>query len=259
MGKLYSFVIPTYNRAHCILNSISSILNQNTINFEIIIVDDGSTDDTKNIIMNQLHNDKIKYFHYENNQGANFAKNLGALNSNGEYLIFLDSDDMLASQNSLSKIEEDLANNNYPSLAMFACIDLSQNITISQENFKGFVSYSDYFTQKYKGEYLPVVKKSIFLRINFFGDIIGGEGITWNLITKEIGKIFISNTIVRIYDNKGTDRLSFFNKKNFIRIRNVFIKDLKINYKDYLKFYKLGFILILFKIIYYQFRYFLNK
>lgn len=259
MSKLYSFVIPTYNRAHCILNSISSILNQNTINYEIIIVDDGSTDGTKNIIMNHLNNDKIKYHHYENNQGANFAKNLGALKSNGDYLIFLDSDDILASENSLSKIEEDLSNNNYPSLAMFACIDLSQRITISQVNFKGVVSFSDYFSQKFKGEYLPVVKKSDFLRINFFIDINGGEGITWNLIAKETGNIFISNTIARIYDNKGTDRLSYFNKKNFIRVRNVFIKDLKINYKDYLRIYKVGFVLVILKIIYYQLRFFLNK
>ena len=259
MNKLYSFVIPTYNRAHCILNSISSILSQNTVNYEIIIVDDGSTDDTNKIIVNQIHNDKIKYYHYEKNQGANFAKNLGALKSNGEYLIFLDSDDILASKNTLNEIEEDLSNNNYPSLAMFACIDLSQNITISKENFKGFVSYGDYFRQKYKGEYLPVVKRSDFIRINFYEDITGGEGITWNLITKEIGKIFISNTIARIYDNKGTDRLSYLNKKNFLRIRNVFIKDIIINYKDYLKIYKLGFILVIIKIIYYQVRFFLNK
>jgi len=259
LSKFYSFVIPTYNRAHCILNSISSILNQSTINYEILIVDDGSTDGTEYIIMNHLHSDKIKYYHYEKNQGANFAKNLGALKANGEYLIFLDSDDILASQNSLRQIEEDLSNSNYPSIAMFACIDLSQNITNLQKNFKGFVSFNDYFTQKFKGEYLPVVKKSDFLRINFFVDIIGGEGITWNMITKETGNIFISNTIVRIYDNNGTDRLSHFNKKNILRVRNVFIKDLKVSYKDYLKIYKKGFFLVILKIFYYHVRFFLKN
>lgn len=252
MNKTFSFIIPTYNRAHCILNTISSILNQSYLEYEIIIVDDGSTDDTRIVLKSLAHNVKIKIFRYDINRGANFAKNFGAKKASGDYLIFLDSDDTLASNTSLINIENELFENDYPNLAMFACKDLTNNFTFSKINFKGFVSYIDYFTGKYKGEYLPIVNKDNFLQINFFEDIIGGEGITWCLLTKKNDNLYISNTITRIYDNKGTDRLSFLNKKNTLRIRNVFIKDLKVNYKDYLNLYKIGFVSVILKIFYYQ-------
>jgi glycosyltransferase involved in cell wall biosynthesis len=256
--KTYSFIIPTYNRAHCILNTISSILNQSYLEFEIIIVDDGSTDDTQIILKTIANNVKIKIFHYGNNRGANFAKNFGADKAIGDYLIFLDSDDILSSNSSLIDIENELSENGYPNLAMFPCKDLNNNSTVSKINYKGFVDYKNYFTNKFKGEYLPIVNKDNFLQIKFFEDIIGGEGITWCLLTKINNNLYISNIIARIYNNTGLDRLSFLNKKNLLRIRNVFIKDLKVNYKDYLSIYKFGFILVVLKIVYYQIIYFLK-
>lgn len=252
MNKLYSFIIPTYNRSHCILNTISSILNQSYLKYEIIIVDDGSTDDTQDILKNFSDNIKIKIFNYFTNKGANFAKNFGAEKAIGDFLIFLDSDDTLASTNSLINIENELSKNNYPNLAMFACKDLNNNSTVSKINFKGYVGYKDYFTRKFKGEYLPVVNRKSFLQVKFFEDIVGGEGITWCLITKKNNNLYISNTITRIYDNKGVDRLSYPTKKNILRIRNVFIKDLTINYIDYLSIYKTGFLFVVLKIFYYQ-------
>ena len=252
MNKTYSFIIPTYNRAHCILNTISSILHQSYLDFEIIIVDDGSTDDTQIIFKSLTDNVKIKYLRYDTNRGANFAKNYGAEKAIGDYLIFLDSDDTLVSNSTLINIENELFDNDYPNLAMFACKDLTNNFTFFKINFKGFVNYKDYFTGKFKGEYLPIVNKDSFLQIKFFEDIIGGEGITWCLLTKKNFNLYISNTITRIYDNIGADRLSFPNKKNTLRIRNVFIKDLKVNYKDYLSIYKIGFMSVILKIFYYQ-------
>jgi glycosyltransferase involved in cell wall biosynthesis len=252
LKKKYSFIIPTYNRAHCILNTIESILNQTYLEYEIIVVDDGSTDDTKFILKSLFHNVKFKFFSYENNKGANYAKNFGAEKAIGDYLIFLDSDDILASSTSLDNINNELYNNNYPKISMFACKDLTNNFTISKINFKGVVSYQDYFIGKFKGEYLPIVNKGKFLQTKFFEEIIGGEGITWCLLTKKSGNLYISNTITRIYDNKAEDRLSYPNKKNTLRIRDVFIKDLKVNYKDYLSVYKIGFFMVIIKIIYYH-------
>jgi glycosyltransferase involved in cell wall biosynthesis len=89
----FSIIIPTYNRALFIEKTIRSVLNQNYRNFEIIIVDDGSTDNTAEIIKN-INSDKIKYFKIENSERG-VARNYGIKHSTGDYVTFLDSDDIL--------------------------------------------------------------------------------------------------------------------------------------------------------------------
>lgn len=96
MNYLVSLIIPTYNYGEFISNAIVSILKQTYDNYEIIVVDDGSTDGTKNIVKS-FKNNKIKYI-YQENQGANVARNRGFKESSGEYIIFLDSDDILGSK-----------------------------------------------------------------------------------------------------------------------------------------------------------------
>lgn len=87
-----SVIIPTYNREITIERSIKSVLNQTYQNWELIIIDDGSTDNTKNIINPYLNSKRIKYF-YKKNGGVATARNLGIKKSNGDYIAFLDSDD----------------------------------------------------------------------------------------------------------------------------------------------------------------------
>ncbi len=90
---LFTIVIPTFNRAHRILTTINSILAQNYYNFEIKIIDDGSTDDTKEIIL-ALKDPRITYFKKKNEERA-IARNFGIDRANGDYITFLDSDDIL--------------------------------------------------------------------------------------------------------------------------------------------------------------------
>ena len=90
MGKpLISVMMPTYNNAKYIKQAIESIYAQNYDNIEIIVVDDGSTDNTKEIV--QQYKD-IKYFYIEH-KGIPFARNTALEKSTGEYIAFLDSDD----------------------------------------------------------------------------------------------------------------------------------------------------------------------
>lgn len=89
--NLVSVIIPTYNRAHTLPRSIESVLNQSYSNFELIIVDDGSTDETADVIK-QYNDSRIRYFHTEN-RGACAARNFGIKKARGEYISFQDSDD----------------------------------------------------------------------------------------------------------------------------------------------------------------------
>lgn len=86
-----SVIIPTFNRAQWISCAINSVLSQTYSDYEIIVVDDGSTDNTKSVI-ELYQNPKIKYF-FQNNSGVSSARNKGISESSGDWLAFLDSDD----------------------------------------------------------------------------------------------------------------------------------------------------------------------
>lgn len=89
-----SVVIPTYNREKLILDTLNSILNQECKDVEIVIVDDGSKDKTKEVLDPYLNkNNNIKYI-YKENTGVSDTRNVGIKNSSGKYIAFLDSDDV---------------------------------------------------------------------------------------------------------------------------------------------------------------------
>jgi glycosyltransferase involved in cell wall biosynthesis len=87
---LISVIIPTYNRRDFITKAIDSIFAQGAWNTEIIVIDDGSSDDTANLLEPYKH--AIHYI-YQENRGVSAARNRGVAESRGEYLAFLDSDD----------------------------------------------------------------------------------------------------------------------------------------------------------------------
>lgn len=91
-SPLVSVIIPTYNREKTILRAIESVKNQTYTNWEIIIIDDKSTDNTEKIIKNQI-NKSIRYYKNDKNLGGSVSRNIGAKYANGDFFAFLDSDD----------------------------------------------------------------------------------------------------------------------------------------------------------------------
>jgi len=91
---LVSIIIPTYNRSQYLKRAINSVLNQTYDNIELIIVDDNSNDDTMFIIKN-FKDKRIRYIKNLRNMGSSFSRNEGLAISKGEYINFLDDDDIL--------------------------------------------------------------------------------------------------------------------------------------------------------------------
>lgn len=89
---IISIIVPTYNRGHLIEKTILSLLSQTDNRYEIIIVDDGSTDNTESIIASYL-SDKLFYYKKENAERA-AARNFGTQKARGEYINWFDSDDL---------------------------------------------------------------------------------------------------------------------------------------------------------------------
>ena len=97
---IFSVIIPCYNCQDTIKRTINSVLNQTFKDFEIIFVDDGSSDSTKSIIFDSLESKEVsfKYF-FQENMGPSYARNKAVSNARGKYLAFLDSDDSWHEEN----------------------------------------------------------------------------------------------------------------------------------------------------------------
>lgn len=90
---MFSIIMPAYNSGRFIDKSIESVLRQTYQDFELIVINDGSKDNTQNVVESYINTDKrIKLINIENN-GVSNARNIGIKNSVGEYISFLDSDD----------------------------------------------------------------------------------------------------------------------------------------------------------------------
>ena len=118
MNKLVSIIVPCYNQAHFLGESLQSVLNQTYSNWECIIVNDGSQDNTKSIADSWCNNDKRFKYLEKTNGGLSSARNAGITISKGEYILPLDADDILH-ESFLSTLVPEL--NNDDALAIVSC------------------------------------------------------------------------------------------------------------------------------------------
>lgn len=94
--KLISIIVPIYNKEKYISKCLDSILQQDYYNFEIIIIDDGSTDNSSHIVKDYCSKNKNIKYYFQTNQGVSAARNKGLDLVSGEYIIFIDADDYIS-------------------------------------------------------------------------------------------------------------------------------------------------------------------
>lgn len=126
MNKLVSIIVPCYNSSRFIRQCIDSVLNQSYSNWEMLIVDDCSTDKSRDIILKySKSNKKIKTFFLEKNVGPAEARNIAINNATGKYIAFLDSDDVWRKH----KLERQInfMNNNKISFSFTSYQPISEN------------------------------------------------------------------------------------------------------------------------------------
>ncbi|MCX7843058.1 MAG: glycosyltransferase family 2 protein [Clostridia bacterium] len=210
----FSIITPTYNRGYIITRAINSVLKQKYGEWELIIVDDGSTDNTKEVINRYINNERIKYISYTNNNGVNYARNKGIAAASGDIITFLDSDDEFT-DNALDvarKVAEEYSKNE---VFMFPTITNLGDKAAYVNGDKLNISYIDYIKEeKINGEFLFFVRKKVFFDNLFPTEINGGEGILWQQIIKKYGAICI-NKPIRVYwqDTDSLLRPKVINRK----------------------------------------------
>ncbi len=143
---LFSIIIPTFNRAELIYACVKSIVDQRNVKFEIIIVDDGSTDNTSYIVA-QLKDDRVNYIKTPNRErGA--ARNAGLRIANGLYVNYFDSDDIL--NPCLFHLSKFIVENKYPDVIYGLIENVSgtgdsiEVINPSSSNFKSSILYNNF-------------------------------------------------------------------------------------------------------------------
>lgn len=131
-----SIIISLYNLENYISQCLDSLINQIFDDYEIIIVNDGSTDNSEDICKNYLSYGKnVKYFH-KTNGGASSARNFGLQNCSGDYIIFMDGDDYWDNANALELINSKIENK--PDIIIFGCKDFDEKtgeLSVSRNSY----------------------------------------------------------------------------------------------------------------------------
>lgn len=217
---MISVLTPTYNRGYIISKAYESLVNQTDLDFEWIVVDDGSSDDTESIIKKFINDNKIKikYIKKENG-GKHSAINLGVKKAKGEYVLILDSDDIFL-PNAISDVKKywkEYKNNDNVGVLSFLRVfpnnkkigtPMKEDIVISDN-----IEYR--YNKNVKGDMSESYRKEILLNNPFpiyENERFLSEAIIWNKIALDYKTVFINKAICMC--DYLTDGLS----KNFLKL-----------------------------------------
>ena len=200
----YSIITPVYNRADCIGNCIESVQKQNGVDYEHIIVDDGSTDATGEILKEyEKHDSHIRVISFSRNKGVNSARNVAISVATGLYTILLDSDDCF-SETALNNINSVVSKNDYIHYC-FATDDMlekyNNNELLSGKKFV-LLKYEDFLLGKLWGDYVHVVRTKTLKENPFDDQLKIYEGLFFMKYYK-VAKVILFSNIVCTYRERG--------------------------------------------------------
>lgn len=200
-----SVIIPTYNRACLLSDAINSVLSQTYQDFEIIIVDDFSIDDTKEVV--EKFNDKrIRYIRHQKNKGASAAFNTGIKTSTGKYLTIVTDDNMLLPR-ALEKIVQKFEQNTDPNIGVVSG-------GIAYVNEKGKILKSEIFKEKRNifdailrdlQPLFPSFKREVFKKVGLYDENLSGRE-DWDInlkIAKHYKFDFVPEILLKARVHKG--------------------------------------------------------
>jgi glycosyltransferase involved in cell wall biosynthesis len=210
MEPKVSIIIPTFNRAHVLGRAVESVLSQTYPNLEILIVDDGSTDATREVLEKYISNKQIRVLKHDKNRGVTAAKNTGLnnLNPDTKYFSLLDSDDVLTPEAVALCVTAFKAVGNSVSQVFGWCADMHTGMPTGE--FAGgacYISFEDMLCGRFVGEFWQLVNTDFIKEHRFDERAAGGEATVWLSLLRGAPAYIIPH-IVRYYDQSGKDRVS---------------------------------------------------
>ena len=173
MSLTLSIIIPLYNKESCIRKTLDSVLSQSYDNYEIVVVDDGSTDNSMNVVKS-ISDNRIRLFR-KGNGGPASARNYGVKMARGKWVLFLDADDVLV-ENMLDVVVKNIKEKKFADVFSYnQYIERDGKRYLRKQNYANgyilspFLSY--YIDDIYPGPGRTVIKRDIMLKVPFREDL----------------------------------------------------------------------------------------
>ena len=207
MHPTVSVVIPSFNMGNLLPDAIESVFNQTYKDYEIIVVDDGSQDDTKERV-DKYRARGVKYI-YQKNSGVASARNVGIFQSKGQYVAFLDADDLWLPD----KLELQMKALKELNVGAVACgykvIDYMSGRTLSEIVRKNYPTREDLYQSLCISQIIPACSSGVLLKKSYFQDVgcfsealpIAEDWELWLRIAKKYDIKFVEQPLVLIRIN----------------------------------------------------------
>ena len=234
-APLVSIIIPTYNRAHLIGETLDSVLAQTYPNWECIIVDDGSSDNTDEVVGAYVEKDsRFKYFHRPEVHlpGGNGARNYGFKMSKGEYVNWLDSDDLFSENKIEEQVEIALKENSDIVTCKWGLFnehktDIFENLKVYKNYSAPFLFFTDLYDEKgYFTPHVYLIKRDFLDGKSLWNEHlrINQDGVMFTLLLQNARKISFSSNGSCIYRQTRGDSVSLMTNQKLSQ----FISSVKI-------------------------------
>ena len=211
---VFSVVIPTYNRGHVLSRAINSVIEQSFTNFELLIIDDGSIDNTKEIV-SEINDSRIVYFR-QDNKGAPNARNTGIEIAKGFYIAFLDSDDCFYPYH-LENALPVLASNSNVCTYTKVLVDRGNNITFLKppRAYDSNEDISEYYLcdRGFVPTSTLIVPSGLAIKVKYDEESRSGNDMDFSIRLIHAGGklVMLEKPGAICYDRKVEDRLSSLN------------------------------------------------
>lgn len=209
-GKV-SVIIPTFNREKFITKAIDSVMDQTYQDFEIVVLDDGSTDNTRDIL--KRYDDRVRYF-YQENRGIASARNEAIKRSTGEYIAFLDSDDYWVREKLEKQIHLFDMHSEYGMVAS-CCSSIRLDGSFREKNRPGMSGWvlTDLFKKNFIRTSSAVIKRECLDQVGLFDETFREceEYDLWLRVAARYPVGFINESLAVYVDNAegiSTDSLA---------------------------------------------------
>lgn len=218
-SPFFSIITPTYNRAHYLAEMITSVQAQTFESFEHIIVDDGSTDNSEQLVTEAANNDPRIVYIKQENKGRSTARNVGMSKANGQYICFLDSDDYWR-PNHLQVLKDSIDKTSKPSMHITGLTwfyeDLNEEENVIYRPRHLYTTDTEYVVTNQFAPDCVCIPKSSVLKHQFNPALFANEDLElWGRVTTEIPVVTIENytAVLRVHDSNTSKTEATFMKE----------------------------------------------
>ncbi|MEL6561539.1 MAG: glycosyltransferase family 2 protein [Bacteroidota bacterium] len=245
-SPLFSVIIPTYNRAKTITNTLNSVMTQQFQDFEVLIVDNDSTDNIEEVLADYIATGKVRFFRNDRNYERSYSRNRGLDLAKGDYAILLDSDDLLHTnclQDAKNFIDDNVDNLFFHNLYEF--VDENNNRTTGTDLYLP----DNPFKSMARGNFLACngvfMARSVYQKHRFDLKAVGSEDWDyWLRVLNDvgyIGRINKVNSAILIHSDRSMQNMSIKkleDAKNYILSKVTSFPQQYTRYKKYYPFMK---------------------